>query len=57
MAMSDEALVEALCGIDHGLTDWEVEFVESVAKRVLDDGRGLSEKQRKRAEAIYLEKG
>jgi len=55
--MSDEALVEALCGIDHGLTDWEVEFVESVAKRVLDDGRGLSEKQRKRAEAIYLEKG
>lgn len=51
--MSDDELAQALCEIDHGLTPWEVDFVESIAKRVLDEGRSLTGGQREKAEDIY----
>lgn len=38
----DRALVDALCEIDHGLTEWEVEFVEGVARQVHDEKRALT---------------
>lgn len=38
----DRKLVDALCEIDHGLTDWEVEFVEDMAKQVHDQKVALS---------------
>jgi len=53
----DQALVEALCAIEDGLTPWEVEFVEAVAAQVIDEGRPLSESQREKAEQILEEKG
>lgn len=30
----DRELVEALCEIDDGLTEWEVEFVDSLARHL-----------------------
>lgn len=54
---SDAELVDALCAIDEGLSEWEVEFVESVAARVHDDRRVLTEKQRAIAERIRDKKG
>lgn len=42
----DRADVERALAIDHGLDDWEVEFVESLGRRVIDARRPLSEKQR-----------
>ena len=47
----DRSLVEELCDIDEGLTPWELEFVESVAKYV-EGGGFLSDKQRGIAEKI-----
>ncbi len=41
----DRELIDALCEIDHGLTEWEVEFVEGISHQVHDDKRGLSPKQ------------
>jgi len=32
--VTDRELMESLCEIDSGLTDWEVEFIEDVTKRV-----------------------
>ncbi len=48
----DRADVKTACSIGEGLSDWEVEFVESLAKQVLDDGRSLSIKQRVKLSAI-----
>lgn len=49
---SDQDLVKALNAIDHGLSDWEVGFAESLYAWVLKDGRTLTERQRAKAEAI-----
>lgn len=42
----DRKLVNELCDIEEGLTDWEVDFVEGIARQVHDDKRALSPKQR-----------
>lgn len=47
--MDDSELVETLCEIDSGLSAWEIEFVESLAKWVQDEGRSLTENQRTKA--------
>ena len=46
--MTDKELIESLCGIETGLTDWEVGFVESVSKQKFP----LTPKQRSKAEKI-----
>jgi hypothetical protein len=46
------ALVDRLCAIDEGLTAWEVQFVESIARQVNDFGIGLTDKQWAKAMAI-----
>lgn len=55
--MSDRELVDALCDIESGLTDWEVNFVEDVATQIIDNKQLLSEAQLKKAEQILEEKG
>lgn len=52
----DAKLVDDLCAIESGLSDWEVGFVESLAKQI-EVGRKLSDKQRAKAEKILEEKG
>lgn len=47
----DAEIVEALCDVDEGLSEWEVEFVDSLAKWLKDRGP-LTEKQRAKAEQI-----
>jgi len=47
----DEVLVQDLCDIDHGMTEWEVCFVESVAEQVAS-GRALTGLQRCTAHEI-----
>jgi hypothetical protein len=49
--LTDKELVDTLCEIDRGLSDWEVDFVESIAKQV-EQHRSLSEKQRAIANRI-----
>ena len=51
----DRELVDALCEIDHGLSEWEVEFVEGIARQVHDEKKGLSPKQRRISEEIFEE--
>lgn len=41
----DRELVDELCELEYGLTEWEVDFVEDVAKQVHDEKRGLSPNQ------------
>lgn len=53
----DRDLVAALCEIDHGLTDWEVNFVEDIARQVLDRKQGLTPKQLQIALRIQEKKG
>lgn len=53
----ERSIVRDLCRIESGLTDWELRFVESVAKRVQTDGLPLSLKQMEIAERILREKG
>lgn len=55
--MTDEDLVRELCDIESGLSDWEVEFVENVARRVLDEHLSLSPRQRETAEKIKEKRG
>ncbi len=42
---ADRDLVDRLCDVDHGLTDWEVRFCDDVAARVKDDGLALTLRQ------------
>lgn len=49
--LTDKELTDSLCEIDRGLSDWEVDFVESLAKQV-ESNRKLSDKQRTIAERI-----
>ena len=53
----DRELVDELCAISYGLTEWEMSFIDSIAKHVHDDKRVLSEDQRKKAEEIRESKG
>lgn len=55
-ARSDDDLVEALCAIEDGLTEWESDFVQSVSEQFEVKG-WLSEKQRAVCERILEEKG
>ena len=48
----DRLLVKKLCDIESGLTHWEVEFVEGIARQVYDDKRALTIAQREVAEEI-----
>ena len=56
MELTDKELMEILCEIESGLTDWEVEFIEDVTKRV-ETGEVLSKGRREKAEQIRREKG
>lgn len=47
----DRKLVRRLCDFARGMTDWEVRFVESIARQV-ETGRVLSDAQRSRAEQV-----
>lgn len=51
----DRELVAELCEIESGLTEWEVDFVDDIARVV--DTRPLSERQRAKARQILEEKG
>jgi|CXWL01.1.fsa_nt_gi hypothetical protein len=53
-AMDDRELMETLAEIDEGLSDSDVDFVDSLAKQVLDRNKLLSTKQRPIAEKILL---
>lgn len=46
--MTDAELIQALTGIEDGLTEWEVGFVESISKQKYP----LTPKQRAKAEKI-----
>ncbi len=50
--MSDEDLVGALCDIEEGLTEWEVNFVDSIEKW-LRTHADLTDPQRAKAEQIW----
>lgn len=64
--MNDAELIEACCGIEEGLTDWEVDFVDEMGallKRQRAGGRAigfetfLSVKRRAKLLQIWGEKG
>jgi hypothetical protein len=48
----DHDLAAELCAIEEGLSEWEIEFVESIMRRV-DRGQTLTEKQRDKALSIH----
>ena len=48
---ADKELLDQLCDIEHGLTDWEVGFVDSVSRWV-DDRPYLTVTQRQKAQEI-----
>ena len=52
----DRILVDKLCEIDDGLTDWEVDFIEGIARQVHDQKRVLSLKQIKMAQNLLRRK-
>lgn len=47
----DLDLVQSLLDIEESLTDWEIEFAESISKRI-DTWDRLTDKQREKAESI-----
>lgn len=49
----DRELADSLCEIDHGLSEWEVEFVEDIARQVHDQKRGLTPAQLAKALEIH----
>lgn len=53
----DEENVRKALDIERGLTEWEVEFVESVGHQVIDDERALTEKQRAKLDEILKRMG
>ena len=52
----DRGLVHELLDIEKGLTEWEVEFTESLS-RWLETHETLTEKQRVKADEILMQKG
>lgn len=56
MSLADDARdVRKALAIEDGLSDWEVNFLESIGARVLDDHRALTEKQREVLDGILEE--
>jgi hypothetical protein len=53
----DREIVDALCDIEEGLTEWEVDFVEGIAKQVHDDHKCLTLDQWKKALEVLEDKG
>ena len=49
---ADKETVEDLCAIEEGLSDWEVTFVESVSRRVLEEHNTLTDGQQLKAAEI-----
>lgn len=45
-------VVDALCEIDFGLSDWELGFVKWITQQVAELGEGLYSAQRNKAEEI-----
>ena len=56
MTQTDRELVAWASDIEDGLTEWEVEFVESL-NRWLEDRGALTDKQRSTLERIVEKKG
>ena len=54
---TDRRLVDKLCNIESGLTDWEVQFVEDIASTIYDSKHALSVRQRMVAERLLEDKG
>jgi len=52
----DEELVEWGLGIEDGLTDWEMQFLESMNTRVVE-GQQITATMRVKLEQIIREKG
>jgi len=58
--MDDEELVRELDELDPddaGLSEWEINFIGDLYKRVVENGWSLTEKQREKAEEIHEQKG
>ncbi len=49
---TDREIVDELCEIDAGLNDWELDFVQDIARRVMTNVYTLSDAQRHKAEEI-----
>lgn len=50
--MKFDEMIEDLLGVDEGLTEWEVEFIESMGRR-LEERRGFSDKEKAKIEELY----
>lgn len=53
----DTGLAVELCQIERGLSRWEVDFVESIARQVIDERRPLTSEQERKAREILARKG
>lgn len=53
----DLEVVDALCSVEHGLSEWEAEFVESVARRVRREKRAPTPAQRRKLDDIAARLG
>jgi len=53
----DQKEVRTALDIDKGLSSWEVGFLESIAKWVIDDGNPLTSKQRSKLDQILEKHG
>ena len=54
---TDEELVQGLCDIERGLTDWELARADDWHRLVCKEGRVLTKRQREIAEQIVRQKG
>lgn len=54
LAETDQELVDELCDVDDGLSAWEVDFADSLAKHLDTPGNTLTAKRRATLEAIIL---
>jgi len=54
--ITDREIIDWLCSIEEGLTDWEVNFIESITRQFESKGC-LSDPQRKVAKRICWERG
>lgn len=51
--MTHLEMAEALDSMERNVSSWEADFLESVLKRLKDDGRTLSEKQATKLKELY----
>lgn len=54
--LTDEEICRELCEIEDGLSEWEVDFVDSINKQNSQDGKSLTGRQRKKAEEILQDR-